>query len=176
MLFRSYDASRKLNTNWKQFGLINGQMSSQYNPVPYNFDFNLYLYVRNIEDATQIVEHILPYFTPDYTIKLNLIPELGIIKEVPIVLNSTKSEIMYEGNRESDTRYIVWTLNFTVKSFIFGAFGDTGNIIKTSITNIYNDINATDIVAFNMTTPGTGNYQMGEVVYQGYTEIGRAHV
>jgi hypothetical protein len=65
---------------------------AQYNPVPYNFDFSLYLYVRNIEDATQVLEHIIPYFTPDYTIKLNLIPEMGIVKEIPVILNNTQHE------------------------------------------------------------------------------------
>jgi T4-like virus Myoviridae tail sheath stabiliser len=166
----SYDSSRKLNTNIKNFGLNNnGDLISQYNPVPYNFDFNLYLYVRNVEDGTQIIEHIIPYFTPDYTIKLNLIPELGIIKEVPIILNSTSSDITFEGNRDSETRTIIWTLNFTVKGFIFGNVSETGSIIKTSITNIYNDISPDDIVAFNMTNPGIGEYQIGEIVYQGFT-------
>jgi hypothetical protein len=166
----SYDATRKLNTNWKQFGTSNGEMSSQYNPVPYNFDFNLYLYVRNVEDATQLIEHILPFFTPDYTIKLNLIPELGIIKEVPIVLNSTSHEIQYEGNRESETRTIIWTLNFTVKGFIFGAISPQGGIIKHSIVSIYEDITSDQIVDFNINqTTGVGDYQIGEVVYQGFT-------
>jgi len=86
----SYDSSRKQNTNIKNFsGTAPSGILSQYNPVPYNFDFNLYIYVRNIEDGTQIIEHILPFFTPDYTIKLNLIPEMGIIKEIPVILNST---------------------------------------------------------------------------------------
>jgi hypothetical protein len=94
----SYDSSRKQNTNIKNFaGTPPSGVLSQYNPVPYNFDFNLYIYVRNIEDGTQIIEHILPFFTPDYTIKLNLIPEMGIVKEVPIILNSTSHEILYEG-------------------------------------------------------------------------------
>jgi len=62
------------------------------------------LYVRNIEDGTQLIEHILPYFTPDYTIKLNLVPEMGIIKEVPVILKDTNYEVQYEGHQESDTR------------------------------------------------------------------------
>ena len=64
----SYDPSRKQNTNFKQFAQTTAGLISQYNPVPYNFDFNLYIYVRNIEDGTQIIEHILPFFAPDYTL------------------------------------------------------------------------------------------------------------
>jgi hypothetical protein len=97
----SYDPSRKQNTNFKQFAQTTAGLISQYNPVPYNFDFNLYIYVRNIEDGTQIIEHILPFFAPDYTIKLNLIPEMGIVKEIPVVLNSTSHDIIYEGDKEA---------------------------------------------------------------------------
>ena len=144
------------------------EMTGLYNPVPYNFDFSLYLYVRNIEDATQVLEHIIPYFTPDYTIKLNLIPEMGIVKEIPVILNNTQHEIIYEGDRDQETRMIIWTLNFTVKGFIFGKTSSTG-IIQTSITNILNNISADDVVAFNMSAAGVGSYQAGETVYQGYT-------
>ena len=165
----SYDATRKQNTNIKQFSRTTTGVKSQYNPVPYNFDFSLYIYVRNIEDGTQIIEHILPYFTPDYTIKLNLIPEMGIIKEVPIVLNSTSHETTYEGPKDTDPRMVIWTLNFTVKGFVFGATTPTG-LITTSITNIYSNIQSTDSVVFNINPAiGVGTYQLGETVYQGYS-------
>jgi len=165
----AYDASRKQNTNIKNFAQTSAGTISQYNPVPYNFDFSIYIYVRNIEDGTQIIEHILPYFTPDYTIKLNMVPEMGIVKEVPVILNSTTQDIQYEGNRDSDPRLIIWTLNFTVKAFIFGATS-SAEIVYHSITNILNKITPEDSVQFVMDPDsGIGNYQVGEIVYQGYT-------
>jgi hypothetical protein len=167
----SYDSTRKLNTNFKNFAQTSSGVISQYNPVPYNFDFNLYIYVRNIEDGTQIIEHVLPYFTPDYTIKLNLIPEMGVVKEIPIVLNSTTHEIVYEGTgRDSETRMIIWTLNFTVKGFVFGKTSTT-EIIKSSITNIFDNYNVDDTVVLNMVSSDTsiGNYKLGETVYQGHS-------
>lgn len=165
----TYDASRKLNTNIKSFAKqSNGAVISQYNPVPYNFDFNLYIYVRNIEDGTQIIEHIMPFFAPDYTLKLNLIPEMGVVKEVPVILNSATSEIEYEGDKNSETRMIIWTLNFTVKGFIFGNISSAG-LIRTSITNILSNISKNDKIIFNMSEAGVGTYQVGEVVYQGYS-------
>jgi hypothetical protein len=164
-----YDASRKQNTNIRNYAAsTGGTVVVQYNPVPYNFDFNLYLYVRNIEDGTQVIEHILPYFTPDYTIKLNLVPEMGMVKEIPIILNNVTQDVQYEGNRSSDPRLVIWTLNFTVKGFIFGPVSSAG-LIKTSITNILNDITAEDVVIFNMGNTGIGSYQIGEGVYQGYS-------
>lgn len=165
----TYDTSRKQNTNIKNVATTSSGIKSQYNPVPYNFDFNLYLYVRNIEDGTQVLEHIIPYFTPDYTIKLNMVPEMGIIKEIPVILNSCTSDITYEGNREKDPRMIIWTLNFTVKGYIFGKSTSTG-LITHSITSIYNQISDGDVVEFTMNAAsGIGSYQLGETVYQGYT-------
>jgi hypothetical protein len=164
----SYDSTRKQITNIKNFASAGSSVKSQYMPVPYNFDFSLFLYVRNIEDGNQIIEHILPYFAPDYTIKVNMIPEMGIVKEVPIILNNTNYEVTYEGDNSSDTRVIIWTLNFTVKGFIFGANTSTG-LIKTSITNIYNNITEDNNIVFNLNSNGLGNYQIGELVYQGPT-------
>jgi hypothetical protein len=164
----AYDASRKQNTNIKAFNQTSSGLVSQYNPVPYNFDFALYLYVRNISDGTQIIEHILSYFTPDYTIKLNLIPEMGIVKEIPVILNSTEQDIDYEGDSERGTRNIIWTLNFTVKGYIFGKVSESG-VIEEAITNINQMITPDDVVEFNMNpTGGFGTYQIGEIVYQGY--------
>jgi hypothetical protein len=164
----SYDTTRKQNTNIKSFTNTNTGAISLYNPVPYNFNYSLYLYTRNIEDAHQIIEHILPYFTPDYTIKLNLVPEMGIIKEIPVILNTTNFDITYEGSRDSDTRTIVWTLDFTIKGFIFGQT-NSAKLINTSITNILSDVTASDSVILNTNPNGVGYYQDGEIVYQGYS-------
>lgn len=165
-----YDKTRKQNTNVKNFAQTNSGVLSQYNPVPYDFDFKLYLYVRNIEDASQVLEHIIPYFTPDYTMKINLIPEMGIVKELPVILNQADHEIIYEGNRDQETRMIIWTLSFTVKAFIFGKTSGPINIIQHSITNILEKITENDIIEFSIdSTSGAGDYQMGEFVYQGYS-------
>ena len=167
----TYDASRKLNTNVKNFAQTSQGLISQYNPIPYNFDFNLYVYVRNIDDGAQIIEHVMSYFTPDYTIKLNLVPEMGIIKEIPVVLNSASQDIDYEGDHNRDTRLIIWTLNFTAKGFIFGKINDSSKgLIKHSITSIYQQITPEDEIQFSMDVDtGLGEYQIGEIVYQGYS-------
>ncbi len=93
---------------------------------------------------------------------------MGITREIPIILNSSTSDIVYEGDKDSETRMIIWTLNFTVKGFIFGKITETG-LIKTSITNVLSTITPEDTVVFNMAAPGIGTYQTGETVYQGYS-------
>jgi len=129
----SYDSARKQNTNIKNFNQVGGVVNSQYNPVPYDIDYSLYIYVRNIEDGTQIIEHILPFFTPDYTIKINLIPQMGITKEIPIILTDTNYEITYEGDSSSDTRVVIWTLNFKAKAFLYRDVTTVGLIKKVNI-------------------------------------------
>ena len=164
----NYDASRKQNTNTKNFAQTSSGVVAQYNPVPYDIEFDLYAYVRNEEDGHQIVERILPFFTPDYTIKLNLIPEMNEIKEIPVILNSINYDGEYEGSFDTSTRIIIYTLSFTVKGYIYGNRTYTG-LITRSITNIFDDSLASTTVAVNMNSGGLGNYQLGEIVYQGYS-------
>ena len=165
-----YDTSRKTNTNIKSFAQTPTGVVSQYNPVPYDFHFSLYIYVRNIEDGAQIIEHILPYFTPDYTIKVNLIPEMGTVKEIPVILNDATQDITYEGGKEWEPRMIIWTLTFTVKGFVFGGISPTGGLIKQSITNILSSISSEDTYLFTLSNlNGYGTYKVGEIVYQGYS-------
>lgn len=132
----SYDPTRKQNTNIKSFNQVGaGQINSQYIPVPYDIDYSLYLYVRNIEDGTQIIEHILPYFTPDYTIKIDLIPEMGITKGIPIMLVNSNYEITFEGDSSSDTRMVIWTIDFKAKAFLYRDVNVAG-LITHVIANV----------------------------------------
>lgn len=165
----SYDASRKLNSNFKNVGSSYTQNATLavYNPVPFDFDFSLFAYVRNFEDGAQLMEKILPYFTPDYTISVNLIPEMGVIKQLPIVLKSISHENDYEGAYDSDTRKIIWTLNFTVKGYLYGPISEP-KIIRTSITNMFIE-DTYGSVTVKMNTGGFGTFRIGEIVYQGYS-------
>lgn len=168
MMGMSYDASRKQITNIKNYSQSAAGTFSQYNPVPYNFDFDLNLYARTFDDAHQIVEHILCYFTPDYTIKVNYVPSMGIIKELPVLLNSVDRDVDYEGDRDTGPRRIIFTFHFTVKGFIFGKVSNVSNkLITHTITNIYEDAGPEALYAFNLNPSGYGSYKIGESVYQG---------
>ncbi len=116
----SYDPSRKQLSTIQNFNLTDDGLKRQFAPVPYNFDFTLSIYVRNTEDGTQIVEQILPFFTPDYTVRINFNPEMGTSYEMPVILNSVSTEIDYEGDM-STTRLIIWDLTFTAKAYIWPA-------------------------------------------------------
>ena len=118
----SYDPSRKLN-RVQQFKKTKGsdakRVDTQFMPVPYNLDIELYALSKNSDDALQIVEQILPYFQPDYTITVNDMPDMGIKRDVPIVLNSIGYEDDYQGNFET-RRAIIYTLSFTAKFYLYG--------------------------------------------------------
>lgn len=106
----------------------------QYNPVPYNIEFSLYVMVKNAEDGLRIVEQILPFFTPEWTASVNINPDLGQKYDIPVVLNSISQEDTYEGNFEN-RRALIWTLNFVMKAYLFGPTR-IGSIIKQANVNV----------------------------------------
>jgi hypothetical protein len=151
-----YDTSRKQMSTLMNFSANDANsVKTQYAPLPYNFNFTMSIYVRHTEDGTQIVEQILPYFTPDYTVTVDLIPSLDQKYDMPIILNSVSPDTTYEGDM-METRLIIWTLEFTVKGYIFPRVkGDdeAGPIIRRTDTNIFTDTNiSNNIVAMNITT------------------------
>lgn len=136
----NYDNSRKqqsLLKNVSYNGTVGNGVNTQYAPIPYNFDFTLSIFVRNQEDGTQILEQILPFFTPDFTVTADLIPDMDQKYDMPIILNSATPDIQYEGDM-MDTRVVIWTLEFTVKAYIFPPVKiGTDKIIRQANTNLY---------------------------------------
>ena len=115
----SYDSSRKLPSTMRNFSANNAtSIKSQFVSVPYNFDFSLSIYVRNTEDGTQILEQILPFFTPDFSVTVDFIPSMEPKYDMPIILNSVSNEVDYEGDMMT-TRMIIWNLEFTAKGHIW---------------------------------------------------------
>ena len=117
----AYDSTRKLNKiqKVKKSGSAANKVDTQYMPVPYNLDFELYAMSKNSDDALQIVEQILPYFQPDYTITINDIVQMSSKRDVPVILTSISYEDNYEGDF-ADRRAIVYTLAFTAKMYLYG--------------------------------------------------------
>ena len=141
-----YDVSRKQVSTLQNFaGATNTGVSTQYLPVPYNFEFSLSIYVRNIEDGTQILEQILPFFTPDFNVSVDFIPSMGRHYNVPVMLNSVASTTEYESQLDDGTtRLLIWDLTFTAKSWIWPPV-KSGKIINTANTNFNIDFGSADI-------------------------------
>jgi len=133
----NYDGTRKLTTVGQIKTPADQDMknSSVYNPVPYNIDFELSIYVLNAEDGTMLIEQILPYFTPEWTNTIKLVDDLDLRMDVPLVLNTITTEDTYEDSYEN-RRTIIHTLNFTMKGYVFGPVKDK-NIINTALTRTF---------------------------------------
>jgi hypothetical protein len=162
----TYDPSRKQNSLLKNSSAISStQANSQYVGVPYDLTFELNIYTRNIDDGTHIVEQILPYFNPDYTITTSMIPEMGFLKDIP--LNTVTNDIEHEGNFDA-VRFVTWRLTFTVKAHYYGPVTTSG-IIRSSNTNIYQDYSLQSgyITRINTCEGNNGTFKIDDIVYQG---------
>jgi hypothetical protein len=137
----TYDSSRKLNRVQK-FKKVKGdsadKLDTQYMPVPYNLDFELYILAKQSDDALQIVEQILPYFQPDYTITIKDMTDMGIKKDVPVILNSISYEDDYQGDLQT-RRAIIYTLSFTTKFYLYGPV-TSSSVIKTVQVDQFTDM------------------------------------
>jgi len=137
----SYDPTRKLN-RVQQFKKVKGantqQLDAQYMPVPYNLELELYIMAKQSDDALQIVEQILPYFQPDYTLTLNDMADMGIKRDVPVILNGISYEDDYQGDFTT-RRALIYTLSFTAKFYLYGPV-TSSKVIKTVQVDQYTDL------------------------------------
>ena len=137
----SYDPTRKLTRIQKFKQVKSGKegkvLDFNYTPVPYNISYNLYSFTASAEAGLQIIEQILPFFQPDFTVTINAIPTLDIKRDIPIILNSVNYEDTYSGDFTT-RRAVIYTLNFTAKTYLFGP-STSQKVIKTVQTDQYSD-------------------------------------
>ena len=132
----NYDSGRKLTrTHKNRKFLSNSRILEQYTPQPYIFNFSLHIFVRNYSDGVNIVENIIPFFCPEWTSQVNLIPEMDITLDIPTILQGINLEDSYEGNFDT-RRSIIWSLDFTMKGYLFGPTTQS-NTIKRTTTHLY---------------------------------------
>ena len=135
----AYDNQRQL-TKVSNFNTVGSAVTNRqkfYSPVPYNINFQLNIYAKNLDDALQIVEQILPTFNPQYTITIKpFATEFPTFKEdIPIIINGVGFSDDFEGTLEQ-RRTIIYTLDFEMKVCFYGAI-NTADIIRTGTTNIF---------------------------------------
>jgi len=137
----AYDSARKMS-RVQRFKKVKGantkQLDTQYMPVPYNLEFELYVMAKQSDDALQIVEQILPYFQPDYALAINDMADMGISRDVPIVLNSIGYEDSYDGDFTT-RRALIYTMSFTTKFYLYGPV-TSAKVIKTVQVDQYTDL------------------------------------
>ena len=139
----TYDPARKLNRvqkfkKVKSSADASGKIDAQFMPVPYNLNIQLYAMAKQSDDALQMVEQILPYFQPDYTLTIKDMEDMGIARDIPIVLNSINYEDSYRGDY-AERRAIIYTLDFTTKFYLYGPV-TSSKVIKTVQVDQYTDM------------------------------------
>jgi len=136
----AYDASRKINKMQKTVRVKANEdgkkLNFNYAPVPYNINFSLYSFTATAENGLQIIEQILPFFQPEYTVTMNVIPELQIKRDIPIILNTVTYEDTYSGDF-TRRRAVIYTLNFTAKTYLYGPMSNS-----SVITSVQADLGA----------------------------------
>jgi len=133
-----YDPSRKVSVT-QTFKAVddNNKVKKVYMPVPYNLGFELNILTKLNDDALQIIEQILPYFQPSFNITIELIDSIGEKRDIPVVLESINFQDDYEGDF-STRRALIYTLQFTAKTYLFGPIADsTDGIIRKVQVDYY---------------------------------------
>jgi|TARA_R110000803_G_scaffold60442_4_gene119703 hypothetical protein len=137
----TYAPQRKLASTLQNAHLKDSdlnRLNTQYVPVPYDINILLSIFVKNADDGAQILEQILPYFRPEFTTNIRLIPEMNVVVDTPVVLQDVSIEDTYEGDFDT-RRALVYNLNFSMKAYIYGPVFSQG-VIKRAITNMFDDL------------------------------------
>jgi len=118
----TYDTQRKLQKTKrikKDIAADNTKLLTAYTPVPYTFDIELNVMVKNSDDGAQILEQIMPFFTPEFHVTMNEMSNLDVKRDIPIIMTSIVTSDSYEGDMIT-RRALIHTLNFQVLGFVYG--------------------------------------------------------
>lgn len=132
----TFDSSRKVNKSNKITANCPDGTHVVFAPVPYNVDLSLWLIAKGQEDSLAVVEQVLPLFSPEYNLQINMVDELGLLMSVPIVFNSATISDDYEGSFDQ-SRLVTHTFAFTAKMNFFGpVLGGNGKMILNTIVTL----------------------------------------
>jgi hypothetical protein len=130
----NYDGNRRLQGVSRNLRVTSddNKLDFNYMPVPYDLQFNLYAYVRNADDGAQILEQIVPYFGPEWTNQVRVLPQTNVVIDVPTILNTVSIEDTYEGDFET-RRALIYTFDFTIKAYFYGPVRRQGVIKRAQV-------------------------------------------
>jgi hypothetical protein len=134
-----YDATRKAGVTQTFKASDGNNLKKVFMPVPYNIGFELNIMTKLNDDSLQIVEQILPYFQPSFNLTVDLLDSIGEKRDIPIVLDSVSFQDDYEGDF-STRRSLIYTLQFTAKTYLFGPIAaSTEGIIRKVQVDLYSN-------------------------------------
>ena len=165
----TYDPSRKSGITQTFKTVDGGKIKKVFMPVPYNLGFELNILTKLQDDSLQIVEQILPFFQPGFTLTIDLADQIGEKRDVPMVLEDISFTDDYEGNFET-RRALIYTLRFTAKTYMFGPIADsTDGLIRKVQLDYYTDTNtrtATREMRYSVKAKAKKDYNEDTVIDQ----------
>ena len=165
----TYDPSRKSGITQTFKAQDGDKFKKVFMPVPYNIGFELNVLTKTQDDALQIVEQILPFFQPGFTLTIDLADQIGEKRDVPMVLEDISFTDDYEGNFET-RRALIYTLRFTAKTYMFGPIADsTDGLIRKVQLDYYTDTNtrtATREMRYSVKAKAKKDYNEDTVIDQ----------
>lgn len=168
----TYDPDRKITSKRRICQPGENGTDFFYNPVPYNIDFTMYVFAKTQEEGLQIIEQIVPFFTPDYPLTLKLTDLDTYKQDTPISLVSISSEDTYEGRFE-ERRSIIWTLSFVLKGYLIGPKRTANRILSASLNMIIegNEQPVVPTVFQKATTIDYSSTFENKISYESYIEL-----
>tara|TARA_B100000963_G_scaffold220248_1_gene191963 strand:+ start:139 stop:981 length:843 start_codon:yes stop_codon:yes gene_type:complete len=165
----TYDPSRKSGITQTFKAKDGDKIKKVFMPVPYNLGFELNILTKLQDDSLQIVEQILPFFQPGFTLTIDLAEQIGEKRDVPMVLEDISFTDDYEGNFET-RRALIYTLRFTAKTYMFGPIADsTDGLIRKVQLDYYTDTNtrtATREMRYSVKAKAKKDYNEDNVIDQ----------
>jgi hypothetical protein len=157
-----YDPTRKINRTIQRADVVGGVYKNAYAEVPYVINFALYAFTRNMDDMLQIIEQIVPYFAPDYTVTIKM-NDLHQSVDIPFVLNNVSLDENYEGTFDT-RRALISSFDISVKSYIYpNICGSTGGLIERTDVNFYDGEDSVSGSVYVGDVGYTGNYVTGSI-------------
>src|SRR6056300_1190694 len=146
----AYDATRQLTkvTSFNTVGTSASNRQKFHPPVPYTINFQLNIYAKTQDDALQVVEQVVPYFNPQYTLTVKPFPEVypDFKEDIPIIIQGLSFQDDYEGQLET-RRTIIYQLDFEMKVNFHGPIVSNAIIRQADavVSLIDNGLNDSDV-------------------------------
>ena len=152
MGFEITDIQRDSNRAISPTTRIKTGNKSFFTPVPYDISFTLSIMSKNMDDSLKIIEQIIPSFVPYYAISAQLLDNVDETWDIPLTLNNITLQDTYADDFQT-RRYVIWTLDFTLKYYFFGPVS-VPKVIKYVTVNEYSNSAMTNKDVKYTTQPG----------------------
>lgn len=131
----AYDRQTSSLNKFAHRAADNSNMKLQYGASCWNLSLELFIATKTTDEALQIVEQIIPFFTPSFNITINELKEMDNLKDIPVKLNSVAPDFEMESTFDGDD-ISVWTLGFTIEANFYKNTQEQP-IIKNVVVDIH---------------------------------------